>query len=94
VSNTLLPHYQHFDVSGIPASVEQAHELFQHDPFSEATIAELMGHTSESTTRRYTHGTEQAKRMAVEAASMRAGNSRPAYAPNGKQPALRLAVND
>ena len=33
----------------------------------EATIAELMGHTDPKTTRRYTHGTEAAKRAAVEA---------------------------
>ena len=39
---------------------------------SEATIAELMGHTDPKTTRRYTHGTERAKRAAVEAASSRA----------------------
>jgi integrase len=34
---------------------------------SEATIAELMGHSDPKTTRRYTHGTERAKREAVEA---------------------------
>ncbi len=62
--------------------------------FSEATIAELMGHTSESTTRRYTHGTEQGKRMAVEAARVRSGNSCPNCAPKEKQPALRLAASD
>jgi integrase len=39
---------------------------------SEATIAELMGHSEPKTTRRYTHGTERAKRAAVEAASTRA----------------------
>jgi integrase len=61
--------------------------------FSEATISELMGHSSESTTRRYTHGTDQAKRMAVEAAVIRAGEARPKYAPKEEQPALRLAVN-
>lgn len=38
---------------------------------SEATIAELMGHTDPKTTRRYTHGTERAKREAVEAARTR-----------------------
>lgn len=38
---------------------------------SEATIAELMGHAEPKTTRRYTHGTERAKRAAVEAASVR-----------------------
>ena len=35
--------------------------------FSEATIAELMGHADAATTRRYTHGTDRAKRAAVEA---------------------------
>lgn len=60
---------------------------------SEATIAELMGHTSVSTTRRYTHGTEKAKRAAVEAARRRTGNPRPKYAPKEKRPALLLAVN-
>ena len=39
---------------------------------SEATLAELMGHSEPKTTRRYTHGTERAKRAAVEAASTRA----------------------
>jgi integrase len=34
---------------------------------SEATIASLMGHTDPATTRRYTHATEKAKRIAVEA---------------------------
>jgi integrase len=33
----------------------------------EATISELMGHSDPKTTRRYTHGTEAAKRAAVEA---------------------------
>jgi integrase len=35
--------------------------------FSEATIAESMGHSHAKTTRRYTHGTDRAKRAAVEA---------------------------
>ena len=39
---------------------------------SEATIAELMGHTDPKTTRRYTHGTGRAKREAVEAVRLRA----------------------
>ena len=39
---------------------------------SEATIAELMGHSNPKTTRRYTHATNRAKRAAVEAASNRA----------------------
>jgi integrase len=34
---------------------------------SEATIASLMGHTDPATTRRYTHATDKAKRIAVEA---------------------------
>jgi integrase len=38
---------------------------------SEATISELMGHTDPKTTRRYTHGTDRAKREAVEAARPR-----------------------
>jgi integrase len=35
---------------------------------SEATIAELLGHSDPQTTRRYKHATERAKRAAVEAA--------------------------
>jgi hypothetical protein len=42
---------------------------------SEATIAELMGHSSPKTTRRYTHGTDRAKREAVEATRPRAEGS-------------------
>ncbi len=62
---------------------------------SEATIAELMGHTSVSTTRRYTHGTENAKRLAVEAARTRStGKACPNHAPNEKQPTARLAVSN
>ena len=38
---------------------------------SEATISELMGHTDLKTTRRYTYGTDRAKRQAVEAARPR-----------------------
>jgi integrase len=34
---------------------------------SEATIAELMGHSDPQTTRRYTHATDRTKRAAVEA---------------------------
>jgi integrase len=40
--------------------------------FSEATIAELMGHTDPKTTRRYTHATDRAKHAAVQAARPRA----------------------
>lgn len=39
---------------------------------SEATIAELMGHTDPKTTRRYTHATDRAKHAAVEATRPRA----------------------
>lgn len=60
---------------------------------SEATIAELMGHTSVATTRRYTHGTEQAKRLAVDAAMMRAGKACPKYAPKEKRPPKLMAVS-
>src|ERR1044072_302603 len=38
---------------------------------SDATIAELMGHTDPKTTRRYTHGTERAKREEIGRASCR-----------------------
>ncbi|HEX7957963.1 MAG TPA: hypothetical protein VF508_13520 [Pyrinomonadaceae bacterium] len=38
----------------------------------EATIAELTGHAEPKTTRRYTRGTERAKRAAVEAVGGRA----------------------
>jgi integrase len=51
---------------------------------SEATISELMGHSDPKTTRRYTHGTEAAKRAAVEAA-------RPRLAAKTEQ-AAKLAV--
>lgn len=61
---------------------------------SEAVIRELMGHASGSTTRRYTHATEQAKRAAVEATRMRTGEARPKYAPNEKRPAVKLAVSN
>ena len=37
---------------------------------SEATIAELMGHSDPQTTRRYTQATDRAKRAAVEAVSL------------------------
>ncbi|HEX8502817.1 MAG TPA: site-specific integrase [Pyrinomonadaceae bacterium] len=51
---------------------------------SEATISELMGHSDPKTTRRYTHGTEAAKRAAVEA-------TRPRTAAKTEQ-AAKLAV--
>lgn len=43
---------------------------------SEATISELMGHSDPKTTRRYTHGTEAAKRAAVEATRPRLESKR------------------
>ena len=61
--------------------------------FSEAVIAELIGHTSIETMRRYTHGTEQAKRAAVEVARPHVGTARANYAPEAEQPAARLAVS-
>jgi integrase len=61
--------------------------------YSEATIAELMGHADRKTTGRYTHGTDRAKREAVEAARTRAGKAYPNYAPNEKRPAVKLAVS-
>ena len=60
--------------------------------YSEATIAELMGHADRKTTGRYTHGTDRAKREAVEAAAPRAVNPRPNYAPNVEQPPKLAAV--
>jgi integrase len=44
---------------------------------SEATISELMGHTDPKTTRRYTHGTDRAKREAVEATKPRTEIKKP-----------------
>ena len=38
---------------------------------SEATIADLMGHSDPQTTRRYTHATDRAKRAAVEAVRLK-----------------------
>jgi integrase len=61
--------------------------------FSEAVIAELMGHSSVSTTRRYTHGTARAKRAAVEAARVRPQTACHNPATDEKQPAVRLAVS-
>lgn len=63
------------------------------DGWSESTIAGLMGHSNPNTTRRYTHATDDAKRQAVEATSVRAGNSRPKYAPKRKRPPKLVAVS-
>jgi integrase len=55
---------------------------------SEATIADLMGHSDPQTTRRYTHATDRAKRAAVEAVRL-------CHNPATKQerPPLQVAVN-
>jgi len=55
---------------------------------SEATIADLMGHSDPQTTLRYTHATDRAKRAAVEAV-------RVCHNPATKQerPPLQVAVN-
>jgi integrase len=60
---------------------------------SEATIADLMGHSDPQTTRRYTHATDRAKRAAVEA--VRIARDRVCHNPATKQerPPLQVAVN-
>ena len=60
---------------------------------SDATIAELMGHTDPKTTRRYTHGTERAKREAVEAVRLRPQAPCHNPATNDKQPPKLVAVS-
>jgi integrase len=61
--------------------------------FSEATIADLMGHSDPQTTRRYTHATDRAKRAAVEA--VRLSGDRFCHNPATKQerPPLQVAVS-
>lgn len=61
--------------------------------YSEATIAQLMGHCDTKNTRRYTHATDKAKRAAVEAVRLVAKNSRPKYAPKQEQSPKLVAVN-
>jgi integrase len=61
--------------------------------FSEATIAELMGHSDAKTTRRYTHGTEKGKRAAVESVKVGGGNACPIPAPETKRPPVPAAVS-
>src|SRR5689334_12959975 len=60
---------------------------------SEATIADLMGHSDPQTTRRYTHATDRAKRAAVEA--VRVARDRLCHNPATKQerPPLQVAVS-
>jgi integrase len=60
---------------------------------SEATIADLMGHSDPQTTRRYTHATDRAKRAAVEA--VRIGRDRLCHNPATKQerPPVLAAVS-
>jgi integrase len=60
---------------------------------SEATIAELMGHTDPKTTRRYTHGTDQAKREAVEAVRLKRQTVCHNPATEDKQPPKLVAVS-
>lgn len=60
---------------------------------SEATIAELMGHTDPKTTRRYTHGTDRAKREVVEGVRLRPAAVCHNPATNDKQPPKLVAVS-
>lgn len=55
---------------------------------SEATIAELMGHTDPKTTRRYTHRTDRTKREAVEPLRLRTQAVCHNPATNDKQPPM------
>ena len=57
---------------------------------SEATIADLMGHSDPQTTRRYTHATDRAKRAAVEAVRLRVRHN---PATKQERPPLQVAVN-
>lgn len=61
--------------------------------FSEAVIAELMGHSDPSTTRRYTHGTERGKRAAVEAIKVSRVLACPNSAPEEEQRPKLAAVS-
>lgn len=61
--------------------------------YSEAVIAELMGHSDPKTTRRYTHGTERGKRAAVEAIRVSGGQARPISAPQEERRPKLAAVN-
>jgi integrase len=61
--------------------------------YAEATIGELMGHSSGTTTRRYTHGTERAKRAAVEAARVGTRETCHNSATKEKRPPKLVAVS-
>jgi len=61
--------------------------------YSEATIAELMGHTEAKTTRRYTHGTDRAKQAAVEAVRLSSEKTCHNPATNEKQQPALVAVS-
>ncbi len=56
---------------------------------SEATIANLMGHSDPQTTRRYTHATDRAKRAALEAVRLRFCHN---PATKQERPPLQVAV--
>ena len=60
---------------------------------SEATIAQLMGHTDPKTTRHYTHGTDRAKREAVEAVRLKTQTVCHNPATDDKQPPRLVAVS-
>jgi integrase len=62
--------------------------------FSEATIAELMGHSDPQTTRRYTHGTDRAKRAAVEAVRLLGEKVCHKFATKQERPPKLAAVNN
>jgi integrase len=57
---------------------------------SEATIADLMGHSDPQTTRRYTHATDRAKRAAVEAVRLKLCHN---PATKQERPPLQVAVS-
>lgn len=59
----------------------------------EATIAGLTIHTDPNTTRRYTHGTDRAKREAVKTVRLRPQAAGHNPATNAKQPPQLVAVN-
>ena len=57
---------------------------------SEATIADLRGHSDPQTTRRYTHATDRAKRAAVELVRLKVCHN---PATKQERPPLQVAVN-